>query len=1037
LHPLKQEPALHHRFLISKLEAVARGDIKRLIVTMPPGSAKSTYVSVLFPAWYMLNFPNRNILAASHTSSLADSFSKRVQTMIKDNEDILGYGLLNESVEMWSASNGCTYKSAGVGGGIAGFRADCIVAGTMVTTPLGEVPIEDVLPGTKTGYVLSYDERTNKTVFKRVVAVARRKSANIWRISSAAGKVVEATGNHRFKTANGWTQAASLAVADVLLRAMPSAGREACGGSQEIPRPATLLRQNMLNSHDERGAGDAGSNLRSLWQFVGGNASHAFNLLRSLSSGWGPQGCGHETQAHSGASLSSMRRYVHAEDACGNRGLLQCEMQERQPFGINEGQSKSSLAARERIGSRHDAAMVCCETEDLGARQFEMRGVQFGQKPECASYKYESNGSQIREFSYSLSLMPHQTSRSGAFNSVCDSVAMVERVCGEKDVYDLQIEDTECFFANGLLVHNCAIIDDPVKSRADADSPTYREKAYNWYRADLRTRLKPGASVCLVQCMTGDTPVLMHDGSERPLRDIRVGDNVATYDNGVLSTSKVLNWKNNGPDPVFEIKMTSGKTVRANARHPFLVSVNGQPQWIRTRNLRQGQEIFRANGVSGKASIAPMRAAASRLGCADIARLITIKSVGRMACDRLPLMLKTGARRILNTATELQQKFTTPLLSSKMDYALFAGNLPAKTFAPIGAENCALTIATIPAKCGRFSAMIATLQQAILKRQKPQMRLPPICDFTLDQIQTITPAGVEEVFDVQIANTENFIANGLVSHNTRWHEDDLAGRLLQDDFGDWEVIKIPAIAEENDQLGRAPGEMLWADDSYGYAAEILKIKAESEKGPGQRDWFSLYQQSPRPLEGSIFKTGNIQIIDAVPVGCTFCRAWDLASTAETGGRDPDWTAGPLLGRMPNGGYVIADLKRERGGPDDVERLLTGTASQDGKNVTIRLPQDPGQAGKAQVQYLSRKLAGYKISISRPTGDKATRAAPFASQVNAGNVFMLRGDWNRFLLEELGTFPGGAHDDIVDGLSDAFEIVQVKTSALERAKALLR
>lgn len=769
LHPLKQEPAAHHRFLISKLEAVARGEIKRLIVTMPPGSAKSTFVSVLFPAWYMLNFPNKNILAASHTASLADSFSKRVQSIIKDNQDILGYGLLNESVEMWSTSNGCTYKSAGVGAGIAGFRADCIVAGTMVTTPLGEVPIEDILPGTKTGYVLSYDKRTNKTVFKRVVAVARRKSSDIWRIRSTAGNMVESTGNHRFKIAGGWSPASSLSVADVLLLALPSAGRKAYWGSQEVSRPTTLLQQDMLNPHNECGAGHDGSDMRSMRQIPGRDAAHTLNLFGGLPSRWGAQGCGLETEAAFAASLPDMWGDVYAEGEGRNGSPLQRRLQECQPFGIDEGASKSRLAAWQGDGSWDDAAMVCCETEDLGPRWIEMRGMQFGQKPECASYQYESNGSQIRKSSNTLSLMPYEVSCDGTFNPVCDSVAMVERVCGEKDVYDLQIEDTECFFANGILVHNCAIIDDPTKSRADAESPTYREKTYNWYRADLRTRLKPGASVCLVL--------------------------------------------------------------------------------------------------------------------------------------------------------------------------------------------------------------------------------------------------------------------------TRWHGDDLAGRLLQDDPDGWEVIKIPAIAEENDQLGRKPGEVLWADDSYGYAAEVLKIKAESEKGHGQRDWFSLYQQSPRPLEGSIFKTGMIEIVDAIPAGCTFCRAWDLASTSETGGRDPDWTAGPLLGRTPSGGYIIADLQRERGGPDDVEKLLKATASQDGKGVTIRLPQDPGQAGKVQVQYLSRKLAGYKISISRPTGDKATRAAPFASQVNAGNVSMLRADWNRFLLEELGTFPGGAHDDIVDGLSDAFEIVQTKTSAIERAKAL--
>jgi predicted phage terminase large subunit-like protein len=88
-------------------------------------------------------------------------------------------------------------------------------------------------------------------------------------------------------------------------------------------------------------------------------------------------------------------------------------------------------------------------------------------------------------------------------------------------------------------------------------------------------------------------------------------------------------------------------------------------------------------------------------------------------------------------------------------------------------------------------------------------------------------------------------------------------------------------------------------------------------------------------------------------------------------------------------------------------------------VRIGLPQDPGQAGRTQVLYLTRQLPGYRVVSSPETGDKVTRAEPFAAQVNAGNVLMLRGDWNDALLAELRTFPFGTHDDQVDALSRAF------------------
>ncbi|OUJ08373.1 phage terminase large subunit, partial [Acetobacter sp. DsW_059] len=97
-----------------------------------------------------------------------------------------------------------------------------------------------------------------------------------------------------------------------------------------------------------------------------------------------------------------------------------------------------------------------------------------------------------------------------------------------------------------------------------------------------------------------------------------------------------------------------------------------------------------------------------------------------------------------------------------------------------------------------------------------------------------------------------------------------------------------------------------------------------------------------------------------------------------------------------------------------------TASQDGPQIEIILPQDPGQAGKSQAEYLIRKLAGYRVKAVRETGDKATRAAPFASQVNAGNVFLVKAPWNRTFIDELTSFPAGAHDDQVDAAAGAFD-----------------
>ena len=251
---------------------------------------------------------------------------------------------------------------------------------------------------------------------------------------------------------------------------------------------------------------------------------------------------------------------------------------------------------------------------------------------------------------------------------------------------------------------------------------------------------------------------------------------------------------------------------------------------------------------------------------------------------------------------------------------------------------------------------------------------------------------------------------------TRWHEDDLGGRLLQEQPERWRVLKLPALADANDDpLGRSPGAPLWPE--WESSAQLALKRSDI----GERDWSALFQQNPRPAEGSIFQVLRIGTLDAEPAGSKIVRAWDLAATELTGTRDPDWTVGVKLARVEDR-FVVLDVVRVRGGPDVVEAAIVNTAQVDGRGVRISLPRDPGQAGVGQVLYLTRKLAGYPIESSPETGDKATRAMPVASQVNVGNLSLVRAAWNRGFIDELAAFPGGSHDDQVDALGRAFNSI---------------
>lgn len=128
---IKRPQASHHKLLNDKLEAVERGEIKRLMVFMPPGSAKSTYASVVFPAWFMGRKRRRNIIVATYASDLARKIGRRMRSIVKQPvyRDIFGTGLSAESsaADEWALENGNEFMGGGILSGITGNRADGIV----------------------------------------------------------------------------------------------------------------------------------------------------------------------------------------------------------------------------------------------------------------------------------------------------------------------------------------------------------------------------------------------------------------------------------------------------------------------------------------------------------------------------------------------------------------------------------------------------------------------------------------------------------------------------------------------------------------------------------------------------------------------------------------------------------------------------------------------------------------------------------------------------------------------------------------------
>ena len=153
------------------------------------------------------------------------------------------------------------------------------------------------------------------------------------------------------------------------------------------------------------------------------------------------------------------------------------------------------------------------------------------------------------------------------------------------------------------------------------------------------------------------------------------------------------------------------------------------------------------------------------------------------------------------------------------------------------------------------------------------------------------------------------------------------------------------------------------------------------------------------------------------------RAWDLAATDEDENGDADYTAGVLIGKRKNGRFVVANVINQQIKAGDVETLIQMTAISDRKkygfNYTVRIPQDPGAAGKIVAKQYLNNLSGFDVKAASVSGSKELRATPFAAQWQNGFVDVLIAPWNEEYFSQLESFPESKHDDMVDASSDAF------------------
>jgi len=174
--------------------------------------------------------------------------------------------------------------------------------------------------------------------------------------------------------------------------------------------------------------------------------------------------------------------------------------------------------------------------------------------------------------------------------------------------------------------------------------------------------------------------------------------------------------------------------------------------------------------------------------------------------------------------------------------------------------------------------------------------------------------------------------------------------------------------------------------------------------------------------GIYFKKGYFEEVEALPQLTNIIRCWDRAATEHHEGDrgDPDWTVGLKIGVDRNGIYYIMDIVRERYSALKVENLIINTAKQDGIETTVKGFQDPGGAGKNEIENFIRMLAGFPVVYEKINVDKITAAKAASAQAEAGNIKILKScRYKEEFYIEAENFPQGSHDDIIDAFTGGF------------------
>lgn len=488
----KYMPGWVHEDICRRLEqfsdGVAKGLSPRLMLLCPPRSGKSEIASKNFPAWHLGRQPDHEIIACSYNVGLAMDFSKRIKALLEDAayQTVFDARLDpdNKSSESWGLyKQPGSYVAAGVGGGINGKGAHCLPGHTKISTVGGLIDIGTLYQ------LKSVPDLITPLGIRRALAITRRSETALYELRFSSGAIMKVTGKHPIYLPD---RAAYVTAEDLY-------GETEADGRHDVRVVRESVQSEEMRPREVGSPGQHGVLLRQSVQPGASRGQERQTLLDVQEAGVAvpvePK-CdvllgglpAAPKSSFSAENLPAVRRGISAVAFVA--GLLRTGLREYGAQATNDWTGELELRGRHfvRVLVRPDAGASAGTGQKLHSvwrdREIALspceRGSaeQYARKPDHALCRTSSGAPQV----------------------YYDTLSMVRRCSAEPvEVYDLQVEEAGCFFADGILVGNCLIIDDPLKNAEEADSATTREAVWNWYGSTAYTRLAPGGGVLIIQ----------------------------------------------------------------------------------------------------------------------------------------------------------------------------------------------------------------------------------------------------------------------------------------------------------------------------------------------------------------------------------------------------------------------------------------------------------------------------------------------------------------------------------------------------------